>query len=357
MKKRNKAYSMPDYNVSYKKGYTEQHISAYAELYATAPLSHDEEINAAIAAKVGDVEARNKLITSNIRFVKKIAATYVGSGELLADLVSEGCIGLMKAVDKFDVLHEVRLVSYAAQWIHQRCQNYILYNNSLIRTPRSNSRDNKKNIPFIANFIDNENTLNHENLTITPFSNEEIDNKRDINNILTCLTDDEQELIKQFYGIDCDAQSLRTLQQQYNCSHETIRKRIILIIKKLREYNNINKNNPICTKNERGKIPKALNISVYISKRIRILFMNLCKINNISMRHQIFIIITNFIKDEKPYISILTNYIPASDSKYMSYEMPTREIVNSITIIFKKYDIRLGIGIGALIKNWTTNNC
>ena len=81
----------------------------------------------------GDRDAQHQLITSHLRLVAKIATKYRGYGLPLAELVSEGNLGLMKAVDRFDPDRGFRLATYAMWWIRAAIQEYILRSWSLVR--------------------------------------------------------------------------------------------------------------------------------------------------------------------------------------------------------------------------------
>jgi RNA polymerase sigma-32 factor len=80
-----------------------------------------------------DLQAAHILITSNLRFVVKVAYEYRSYGIRMADLIQEGNIGLMKAVQKFDPDKGIRLISYAVWWIRAYIQNYILKSWSLVK--------------------------------------------------------------------------------------------------------------------------------------------------------------------------------------------------------------------------------
>jgi RNA polymerase sigma-32 factor len=81
----------------------------------------------------GDTRAAHLLITSNLRFVVKVAYEYRSYGLRLPDLIQEGNVGLMRAVQKFDPTKEIRLISYAVWWIRAYIQNYILRSWSLVK--------------------------------------------------------------------------------------------------------------------------------------------------------------------------------------------------------------------------------
>jgi RNA polymerase sigma-32 factor len=80
-----------------------------------------------------DTRAGHDLVTANLRFVVKVAYEYRSYGFRIADLVQEGNIGLMRAVQKFDPDKEIRLISYAVWWIRAYIQNYILRSWSLVK--------------------------------------------------------------------------------------------------------------------------------------------------------------------------------------------------------------------------------
>jgi RNA polymerase sigma-32 factor len=81
----------------------------------------------------GDTRAAHLLITSNLRFVVKVAYEYRSYGLRMGDLIQEGNIGLMRAVQKFDPTKDIRLISYAVWWIRAYIQNYILRSWSLVK--------------------------------------------------------------------------------------------------------------------------------------------------------------------------------------------------------------------------------
>ena len=100
------------------------------------PLVSTEE-EAELAAKIskGDNEAKSKLIQSNLRLVVKIAHDFKGLGLPLQDLISEGNIGLMRAVEKFDPSKGAKLSSYAAWWIKQSMHRALANQTRTIRIP------------------------------------------------------------------------------------------------------------------------------------------------------------------------------------------------------------------------------
>ncbi len=110
-------------------------LSRYMEQIRAFPmLEADEEYMLARSfAERGDVEAAHKLVTSHLRLVAKIAMGYRGYGLPVADLISEGNLGMMHAVKKFDPDRGFRLATYAMWWIKASIQEYVLRSWSLVK--------------------------------------------------------------------------------------------------------------------------------------------------------------------------------------------------------------------------------
>ncbi|MDG2007566.1 MAG: RNA polymerase sigma factor RpoH [Alphaproteobacteria bacterium] len=114
---------------------SENDVYPYLKKISQFPLlSDEEEKNLAYKwVKDGDIDAAQKLVTSHLRLVAKIAMGYKGYGLPLFDLISEGNLGLMQAVKKYDPDKGFRLATYAIWWIRASIQEYVLHSWSLVK--------------------------------------------------------------------------------------------------------------------------------------------------------------------------------------------------------------------------------
>jgi len=119
-----------------KSNFNENVLGRYLSEISHIPLlGREEEIEAAKAAAAGDVCARNKLINGNLRFVVNVAKKFQGRGISLDDLISEGNIGLINAINGFDVNKGYHFITYAVWWIRQSILKAIYEKARLIRLP------------------------------------------------------------------------------------------------------------------------------------------------------------------------------------------------------------------------------
>lgn len=212
-------------------------------------------------------EEKNKLhtelIVGNLRFVVSVAKQYQNQGLDLLDLISEGNIGLLKAVDRFDPSSGLKFISYAVWWIKQSIMASLNENSRIIRIPanliqesQKYKKDDIKKYPDSFNNNVNEVTLpfciglNNE---INDDGDELIDILRDPNeqspeNIFNCsneirkrvaailsvLSDREKVIIEKYFGLNGVESNLDDLGKEFNCTKERIRQLKDKSIKKLR---------------------------------------------------------------------------------------------------------------------------
>lgn len=98
-------------------------------------LGREEEAAVARRIREGDEEALNRLVAANLRFVVSVARRYAGHGVPLADLITEGNIGLMRAARRFDETKGVRFISYAVWWVRQSILQALTAGSRIVRIP------------------------------------------------------------------------------------------------------------------------------------------------------------------------------------------------------------------------------
>jgi RNA polymerase nonessential primary-like sigma factor len=110
--------------------------SAYLGEIGLIPLlKAQEEWALAERVQLGDAEARRRMIESNLRLVVSVARPYVGRGVALLDLIAEGNLGLIRAVEKFDPARRLRFSTYAVWWIREAVQSAVMNQGRTVRLP------------------------------------------------------------------------------------------------------------------------------------------------------------------------------------------------------------------------------
>lgn len=117
-------------------------LSMYLKEINRIPLlTREEETRYARAAATGDKAAKDKLVQANLRFVVNVAKKYQNQGLPLSDLISEGNIGLINAIERFDVEKGYHFISYAVWWIRQAILKAICEKSRMIRLPLNRANE------------------------------------------------------------------------------------------------------------------------------------------------------------------------------------------------------------------------
>jgi RNA polymerase primary sigma factor len=247
-------------------------LSMYLKEINKVPLlTREEEDSVARRAAADEKAAKDILVNANLRFVVNVAKKYQNQGLPLADLISEGNIGLMNAIDRFDVDKGYHFISYAVWWIRQAILKAICEKSRMIRLPlnRANelvqiekarkelqsgkgvepeindiakavnmnpdhvadlvniSRDlvsletpvyAEKDSSQLGDFIEDAGYEHPEDMAI------ETSLKQDINDVLQSLTDKESQIIQYRFGLNGRSPlSLKEIGDRYNLTKERIR--------------------------------------------------------------------------------------------------------------------------------------
>ena len=247
-------------------------LSVYLREIKEIPLlTREEEVQVAIGAKGGSKEAKDKLIVANLRFVVNVAKHYHNNSLSLSDLISEGNLGLITAVDKFDVDKGYHFISYAVWWIRQSILKAIYEKTRMIRLPlnRANElvqiekakkeiekyKESEAGIEEIADYLDIDKSRVTELINAskdivsleTPLSSENDANtisdlikdskgenperviinrklEESIEEVLSTLSEKESKVIKYRFGLEGERpQSLKEIGDKYNLTKERIR--------------------------------------------------------------------------------------------------------------------------------------
>ena len=253
-------------------------ISLYLKEIGYSPLlTAKEELSLAIKIKQGDKQAKTKFIESNLRLVVKTAKQYPAKGGMdFIDLVSEGNLGLIHAVDKFDPSKGFRFSTYAVYWIRQCIERALMNQTRTIRVPvhilkelnnykrafreLSKQLQNEPSQEEVASFLDRPvedikklldttktqdsldvNFLNSKNSIINNISDnnskssvEDDEYSEKIRGLLSCLNSNEKAVICMRYGLcGYDQTTLEEVGKEVLLTRERIRQIQVAALKKL----------------------------------------------------------------------------------------------------------------------------
>lgn len=221
---------------SYVNDYCNTVQTYYRDLKKCNPISRDEEKDLMKRAKKNDIEARNKIFTSNLKFVFDVARKYRGCGVALPDLISEGNMGLMKAIDKFDEDRDIKFISYAVWWIKQSIIDFIkkTQNKNKIEVDNNELNESKYDSCSDSEYDDD--------IICIEQSDDDFDSVEEENSNMEMLSDamsvlDERELsiIKAYFGIGQKKEmNLDEIGNSLNISSERVRQIKKNAIRKMR---------------------------------------------------------------------------------------------------------------------------
>lgn len=164
-------------------GFDDNILSTYLKDINSIPLlTREQEYEYAMKAVSGDKEAKDKLVKANLRFVVNVAKKYQNQGLPLMDLISEGNIGLMNAVERFDATKGYHFISYAVWWIRQAILKAVCEKSRMIRLPLNRANELVQ-IDKARKVLENARTEESEIAEIAGLLNMTDEHVRDIVNI------------------------------------------------------------------------------------------------------------------------------------------------------------------------------
>ena len=166
------------------------------------PITQEQELTLALRAHQGDTEAREQLIHAHLRMVVNIARQYQRPGVEMLDLIQEGNIGLITAVDKFDPTQGHRLTTLAFYWINKQIQRFLNNEPDDLVSLDMEINDGAA-ILLLSDTIEDKGTIlgdpTIQNIE-TQMENQEL--QQLVHNMLATLSPREQEVLRLLYGLD-----------------------------------------------------------------------------------------------------------------------------------------------------------
>ena len=222
----------------YANDFTETVRVYYDDLKKYKPLTKAKEKRLLKKCKKGNLKAKNEILEANLRFVFDIAKHYTGRGVPISELISDGNIGLLRAIEKFDESKDVKFISYAVWWIRQAMLESIKRRNAINFVEIEPNTDNdssmdKKLIEDDEDDVSFNNDFSNEN---DEKSIEVSENQRNIiTSLIGTLSDRERDIVENYYGInDKKELTLTDIGKKYNLSSERVRQIKLNAIRKLR---------------------------------------------------------------------------------------------------------------------------
>jgi RNA polymerase sigma factor (sigma-70 family) len=166
------------------------------------PLTQEQELTLATRARQGDADARNQLIQTNLRMVVNIARQYLRPGVELLDLIQEGNIGLITAVDKFDPNMGNRLTTLAFYWINKQMQRFLNNEPDDLVSLDMEIYDGSETLLLRDTIADQGTILGGQTIQHIDAVMEREEMQSKVREMLSRLPKREREVIRLLYGLD-----------------------------------------------------------------------------------------------------------------------------------------------------------
>ena len=202
------------------------------------PLSKENEREFILDYKLNNnLESRNIVIQSNLKYACSIANSYRGKGVEFGELIAEANDGLMEAIEKYDIKQNIKFITYAKWWIIQRITSRIANKNKHngYDLPTDNILKESDDDLFFANqnVNDDYNKLFYDDIDYEKNVNEI---KNFIQMLFKNLNDREKDIVKRYFGLNGKSENLNEISNTYGISSERIRQILDNSLKKLRSY-------------------------------------------------------------------------------------------------------------------------
>lgn len=222
----------------YANDFTETVRVYYDDLKKYKPLTKAKERRLLKKCKKGNLKAKNEILEANLRFVFDIAKHYTGRGVPISELISDGNMGLLRAIEKFDESKDVKFISYAVWWIRQAMLESIKRRNAInfVEIEPNTDNDSSMDKKLIEDDEDDASFNNDFSNENDEKSMEASENQRNIiTSLIGTLSDRERDIVENYYGInDKKELTLTDIGKKYNLSSERVRQIKLNAIRKLR---------------------------------------------------------------------------------------------------------------------------
>lgn len=204
-----------------------------------SPISREEERELLTLAQGGDDMARRKIAEANVRFVFDMARKFSGRGVPIGDLISEGNIGLMKSIDKFNLEKDVKFISYAVWWIRQSMFEAIEKNDKAKTYDLEIEKDNGGAIE--DSVMDDDDVVSYGDIANGDDYSYEIGKEEQeslVMKLLSCITDKERDIIIKYYGLGdtSEKMTLQEISKDMDITSERVRQIKTNAMRKIRSH-------------------------------------------------------------------------------------------------------------------------